>query len=215
MHSDKNRNQIKGYSYICSSYILFSSCSSAWSSHCGGFSCCGTWALGTQALMVISQRHSCPSACGILPGQGWNPCSLHWQMDSYPLYHWESPKMSFLRKQSNALMFWTKTSDPNKNYSLNSENGTRRIHLVNGAEVIFIIFYLQTHAYRTFKMPYFGRYSKKIGWINACYCMTPIFSLPVSFLVCLHCAFEGGCFVLYYCFKFKLIFHFLAMPHGM
>ena len=96
-----------------------------------------------------------------------------------------------------------------------SENGTRRIHLVNGAEVIFIIFCLQTHAYRTFKMPYFGRYSKKIGWINACYCMTPIFSLPVSFFVCLHCAFEGGCFVLYYCFKFKLIFHFLAMPHGM
>ena len=47
------------------------------------------------------------------------------------------------------------------------ETGTRRIYLVKGAGVIFITFYAQTHAYRTFKMPYFGRYSKKIGWINA------------------------------------------------
>ena len=46
-------------------------------------------------------------------------------------------------------------------------------------------------------------------------CMTPIFSLPVSFLVWFHCAFVRVCFVLYSCFKFKLIFHFLAMPHGM
>ena len=45
--------------------------------------------------------------------------------------------------------------------------------------------------------------------------MTPMFSLPISFLVCFHCAFVGVCFVLYSCFKFKLIFHFLAVPHGM
>ena len=118
MHSERDRNQIKGYGCLCSSYRLFSSCSSARSSHCGGFSRCGTWAVGTRAFIVVAQRHICPLACGFLLDQGWNPCSLHWQMDSYPLYHWGSPKMSFLRKQANALTFWTRTSDLNKKCSL-------------------------------------------------------------------------------------------------
>ena len=30
---------------------------------------------------------SCSRACRIFPDQGPNPCSLHWQADSYPLYH--------------------------------------------------------------------------------------------------------------------------------
>ena len=28
-----------------------------------------------------------PTACGILPEQGLNPRPLHWQADSYPVYH--------------------------------------------------------------------------------------------------------------------------------
>ena len=34
---------------------------SAWASHCGGFSCCGAWALGMQASVVVACRLS---SCG-------------------------------------------------------------------------------------------------------------------------------------------------------
>ena len=51
-------------------------------SHCGGFSCCGAWALGTQASVVVAHGLSCSAACGILPDQGSNPCPLHWEADS-------------------------------------------------------------------------------------------------------------------------------------
>ena len=33
----------------------------AWASHCGGFSCCGAWALGTRALVVVTRGLS---SCG-------------------------------------------------------------------------------------------------------------------------------------------------------
>ena len=39
---------------------------------------------------------SCSEACGIFPDQGSNPCPLHWQGDSQPLYHQGSPLGRFL-----------------------------------------------------------------------------------------------------------------------
>ena len=57
-------------------------CCSVWPSHHCGFSCCGTWALGLQASAVVARGLRCPTACGILPGQGSKPCPLHWQLDS-------------------------------------------------------------------------------------------------------------------------------------
>ena len=33
----------------------------AWSSHCGGFSCCGAWALGVRASVVAAHELS---SCG-------------------------------------------------------------------------------------------------------------------------------------------------------
>ena len=42
--------------------------------------------------VVVAHRPSCSVACGILPGQGSNPCPLHWQVDSQPLRHQGSPK---------------------------------------------------------------------------------------------------------------------------
>ena len=36
-------------------------------------------------------RLSCSMACGIFPDQGLTVCPLPWQVDSYPLYHCESP----------------------------------------------------------------------------------------------------------------------------
>ena len=77
-------------------------------SHCGGFSCCGARALGTQASVVVARglqsagsvvvAHgpSRSTACGILTDQGSNPCPLHWQADSQPLHHQGSPLKGFL-----------------------------------------------------------------------------------------------------------------------
>ena len=37
--------------------------------------------------VVVAHGPSCSAACGIFPGQGSNPCALHWQADSQPLRH--------------------------------------------------------------------------------------------------------------------------------
>ena len=41
--------------------------------------------------VVVAHGSSCSAACGILPDQGSNPCSLHWQADFQPLHHQGSP----------------------------------------------------------------------------------------------------------------------------
>ena len=46
--------------------------------------------------VVVVHRPSRSTACGILPDQGSNPCSLHWQADSQPLRHQGSPWSYFL-----------------------------------------------------------------------------------------------------------------------
>ena len=79
----------------------------AQASHCGGFSCWRTWAVehmgfrgcGSQALehglgSCGARGLSCSVACGIFMDQGLNPGPLHWQADSYPLYHQGSPKQA-------------------------------------------------------------------------------------------------------------------------
>ena len=58
-------------------------------SHCGGFSCCGAQALGHAGSVVVGLSHSI--AYGIFPDRGSNSCLLHWQVDSLPLSHQQSP----------------------------------------------------------------------------------------------------------------------------
>ena len=41
--------------------------------------------------VVVVQGLSCSTARGIFLDQGSNPCPLHWQVDSLPLDHQESP----------------------------------------------------------------------------------------------------------------------------
>ena len=50
----------------------------AWASHCGGFSCCGAWALGSWGSTTAARGSgSCGAlACGILLDQGSNLCPL-------------------------------------------------------------------------------------------------------------------------------------------
>ena len=45
-----------------------------------------------RASVVVVQGLSRPAACGILPDWESNLCPLHWEADSYPLYHQGSPK---------------------------------------------------------------------------------------------------------------------------
>ena len=61
-------------------------------SHCGGFSYCRAQASAVAAhtlqragSLTVAPRLSCSKTCGIFPEQGWNPCPLHWQVDSSPL----------------------------------------------------------------------------------------------------------------------------------
>ena len=61
------------------------------------FSCCRAQALGSQASVVAARELysldsvvaspvlSCSEACGIIPDQRLNQCSLHWQVNSYLL----------------------------------------------------------------------------------------------------------------------------------
>ena len=93
-------------------YGLFSSCGerglasscSVQASHCGGFSRLEHWLRGAQASVAVPSvlwsadsivmvyGLSCSTTRGIFPGQGWNPCLLHWQADSLLLCHQGSPE---------------------------------------------------------------------------------------------------------------------------
>ena len=76
-------------------------------SHWGDFSYCRTQALDMPASAVVECRlqsmdsvvliHglSCLMACGIFLDQWLNRYPLHWQADSYPLHHQESPATGF------------------------------------------------------------------------------------------------------------------------
>ena len=56
------------------------------SSHSGGVSCCGAQALGTGSV-VCSIWALVAHGMWNLPGPGIKSHPLHWQADSYPLYH--------------------------------------------------------------------------------------------------------------------------------
>ena len=58
-------------------------------------------ALRLQSLysVVATHRFSCSVACGIPLDQGQSPCPLHWQADSYLLYHQGSPGMLLLNSR--------------------------------------------------------------------------------------------------------------------
>ena len=87
--------------FRCVEWGIFSSYG-ARASHCGGFTCCESWALELVGLSrcgswALEHRlHSYGStACGIFLDQRSNPCLLHWQADSLPLSLKGSPCESF------------------------------------------------------------------------------------------------------------------------
>ena len=68
---------------------------SAWTAHCSDFSCHGGQALAVRRSVVEAHGLSCPAARGIFLDQGLNLCPLHWQVQSYPLYHQQSTEQMF------------------------------------------------------------------------------------------------------------------------
>ena len=53
--------------------------------------CCGAWALGHTASVVVAHGLSCLGPCGIFLDQGSDPFPLHWQVDAQPLDHQGNP----------------------------------------------------------------------------------------------------------------------------
>ena len=71
------------------------------SSRCAGLSLSWPFLLRSTGSsragsVVVAHGPSCSAACGILPDQGSNPCTLHWQADSQPLRHQGRPFLIFL-----------------------------------------------------------------------------------------------------------------------
>ena len=46
-----------------------------------GLGSCGSGLRSTGSSVVVPLL-TCPTACGMVPDQGWNLCLLHWQVDS-------------------------------------------------------------------------------------------------------------------------------------
>ena len=52
-----------------------------------GYSLVAVLGLLIAAVSLVAEHGlSCPTACGIFPNQGSNPCLLHWQVDSFFLF---------------------------------------------------------------------------------------------------------------------------------
>ena len=66
------------------------------------------WSTGYSfaGSVVVAHGPSCSMACGIFPGQGSNPCPLHWQADSQPLRHQGSPKHNFYMYEETQKFVW-------------------------------------------------------------------------------------------------------------
>ena len=58
-----------------------------------------------MASLLVVHRFSCSSAHGTFLDQESNPCPLHRQVDSYPLYHQGSPGKHFL-VEIMACVYW-------------------------------------------------------------------------------------------------------------
>ena len=75
---------------------------------CGERGCSPRWlpflrSRGSRAgPVVVAQGQRCSTTRGVFPGQGSNPCLLHWQVDSLPLSHQGSPPCYFKRKKGTA-----------------------------------------------------------------------------------------------------------------
>ena len=67
---------------------------------------------GAWASVVGAHGLSCSVAHGIFLDQGSNPCPLHWQVDSYLLYHQGSPGPVFNNSKGVSETGWSMATPP-------------------------------------------------------------------------------------------------------
>ena len=70
----------------CGEQGLLSSCGVP-ATHRGGCSYCGAQGLKLRRRSAVVNGFNCPAICEVFPDRGLKLCPLHWQADSYPLYH--------------------------------------------------------------------------------------------------------------------------------
>ena len=80
---------------------------------CVGFSLRWLLLLWNTGSVVVAHRLSCSVAGGIFLDQRLNPCSLHWQVDSYPLYQqkslaWISNTVLWPHKWTSKILYYIK-----------------------------------------------------------------------------------------------------------
>ena len=88
-----------GLHCFCAGFLWLQRAGAALELWRAGFSCCGSWALecvgsgagaprlwSTGSVVVVCGL-SCSLACGIFLDPASNPGPLHWQEESYLLYH--------------------------------------------------------------------------------------------------------------------------------
>ena len=56
---------------------------------------------------IVAHRPSCSAACGILPDQGSNPCSLHGRQTLNHCATREAPRKVFLKRNLEGLPWWS------------------------------------------------------------------------------------------------------------
>ena len=115
------------YSWLC--WVFVAVCRLSLVAVSGGYSslqCAGfslrwlllSWSTGSRCVgsVVVVHGLSCSAACGIFPGQGSDPCPLHWQADSQPLHHQGSPTICFYSGSwSESLKFTALYKNPGGN----------------------------------------------------------------------------------------------------
>ena len=100
-------------------------CCGLQASHCSGFPSCTAQALGVASVFVVCGLSSCgiwalcSTACRLFLDQGSNPCPLHWQVDSYPLYHQGNPENYFFCSVPSNVRF------PNLSIIIESSNAAK------------------------------------------------------------------------------------------
>ena len=86
--------------------------------------------------VIVAHGPSCSAACGIFPDQGSNPCPLHWQADSQPLYHQGSPCLVFFFL---CLFLFTQNFLHRKPSYVNKDSLFLSVHSVY---ILFLFFFL-------------------------------------------------------------------------
>ena len=85
--------------------------------------------------VVAAPGLSCSVACGIFWDQGWNPCPLHWQEDSHPLYQQGSLLLLFFFFFLLVLIYVQLSREAKRRYFCKNYQEQQDCRTIDGARV--------------------------------------------------------------------------------